>query len=164
MFRMLILLTITAMLALAAPAQAAKLKDLGWLEGHWAASGESHVEEIWNAPRAGTMTGMFRLIGGEKLRVLEYMVISEEKDGVFFRFKHFRADYSTWEGDGAPLTLKLQEAKEGRAVFRNTIAAENQPSYISYLLGDDGALTILVGGPPDEADKGETLKFVLIRQ
>ncbi|MFP4003055.1 MAG: DUF6265 family protein [Alphaproteobacteria bacterium] len=163
MFRVLVFLLVAAPLA-TAPAQAAKLKDLGWLAGHWAASGEGHVEEIWSEPRAGVMTGMFRLVMEGKPAVLEYVVISEEKDGVFLRFKHFRPDFSTWEGDNPPITMKLTEAKEGRAIFKNVMEAENQPPYVSYLLGEDGALTVLVNTLPDEAEKGETLKFILTRQ
>ncbi len=163
MFRLLIFL-LAAPLAFVIPAQAGKLKNLSWLAGHWAASGESHVEEIWSAPRAGIMTGMFRLIMDGKPAVLEYVVISEEKDGVFLRFKHFRPDFSTWEGENPPITMKLVEAKEGRAVFRNVRKAENQPPYVSYLQGKDGALTVIVNSPPDKAEDSETLKFILTRQ
>lgn len=164
MFRAFGILLIAASFVLAAPAQAAKLKDLSWLTGHWAAAGEGHVEEIWNEPMAGSMTGMFRLVNGGKLRVLEYVVISEEEDGIFYRFKHFRTDYSTWEGDAAPFTLKLKELKKGRAVFKNIKEVENQPTYISYILNEKGELTILAGSSPDKAENSETLKFVLTRQ
>lgn len=163
MFRAFVFL-LAAPLAFAVPAQAAKLKDLGWLAGHWAASGESHVQEIWSEPRAGTMTAMFRLATGNEVRVLEYVVVSEEKDGIFYRFKHFRPDYGTWEGDKPPLTLKLIEAKEGRAVFKNIVEVEDQPTYISYTLGEEGALTIVAGAAPNAPGDGETIKFVLTRQ
>jgi hypothetical protein len=152
--------------AAAAPASAhaATLKDLAWLAGHWSAEGEGRVEEIWSEPVAGTMTGMFRLVTDKELRVLEYVVISEEKGGIFYRFKHFNADYSTWEKGSLPLVFRLEDAQEGRVVFKNTREAENQPSYISYLLNKDGTLTILVGEAPDKADSGEMMTFVLKRR
>lgn len=148
----------------AAPASAAGVADLAWMAGDWQSEdGGSLVQEVWTEPRAGATTAMFRIVSGGKVRVLEYVIIAEEKDGIFYQFKHFRTDYTTWEGTNPPFRLKLIEAKPGRAVFRNTIDVEGQPTYISYLLNDKKQLVIRTGGPPDESDHPDTQEFVLTR-
>lgn len=152
-------------LAAAGQAASPSVAELAWLAGHWRAeNGENLVEEAWSDPRAGVMTGSFRLLESGEVRVLEYLVVSQEADGVFYRFKHFRPDYSTWEGDGPPLDLRLVESAPGRAVFRNTREAEGEPSYISYLLGDDGRLAVLVGEAPVTSGEYRGFRFVLTRQ
>lgn len=149
----------------AVPAAAAGVNDLAWLAGDWRSEeGGGLTQEVWTLPQAGSMTGMFRLIGGGKVRVLEYVIIAEEAGGVFYQFKHFRTDYSTWEGANPPIRMKLLEAKPGRAVFRNTRDVEGQPTYISYLRDEDGRLSILVGGSPDAPGEYDGMKFMLTRQ
>lgn len=77
--------------------------------------------------------------------------------------KHFRPDYSTWEGDDPAIRLQLIESTPGRAVFRNTREIEGQPSYISYLMGDDGRLSVLVGDAPVTEGDYRGFRFVLTR-
>lgn len=105
--------------ALSSPAfaeQAFSLENVAFLEGAWR-GGEGFVfEEIWTAPGGGVMTGMARGAEGDALRVLEYIVIAETDDGLVMRFKHFNADYSTWEEDG-PVMLTLTRAAPDDVTF-----------------------------------------------
>ena len=160
------LLSTALVLTAGSAASAASVADLAWMAGDWRSEeGEGLVQEVWTEPRAGSMTGMFRLVGGGEVRVLEYLVIADEADGVVYQFKHFRPDYTTWEGDGPPIRLELVESAPGRAVFRNTREVEGQPAYISYLLGEDGRLSVLVGGPPVAPDEDyQGFEFVLGRR
>lgn len=104
---------------LAAPVAAAQsLADLAFLEGEWRGRQDALAfEEIWSAPGGGVITGMARGERDGALAVLEYIVIAEEDAGVMMRFKHFNADYTTWETEG-PVVLRFVEAKENDALFR----------------------------------------------
>lgn len=104
-----------ALLAASPAAAEPRLEDLRFLEGAWRAP-DGSFEEIWSGPAGGVMTAMARAADGDALRVLEYVVVTREGDAVVMRFKHFRADYSTWEEDG-PVTLTLVSVGEGEAVF-----------------------------------------------
>lgn len=160
-----LLLGVLVLMSTSSSAAAGGVEQLAWLAGNWVSEeGGGLVQEVWTQPRAGAMTGMFRLIDGDEVRVLEYLVIADEADGVFYQFKHFRSDYTTWEGEGPPIRLELVESSRGRAVFQNTREVEGQPAYISYLLGEDGRLSVFVGGPPVESGDYDGFQFVLIRQ
>ena len=114
------------------------LSDLAFLEGRWRGGDEGFVfEETWNSAEGGVMTGMARGVRGGELAVLEYIVVSEEEDGVFMRFKHFRADYSTWEDD-EPLTLRFTQAKEGDVIFHSDDPQSEVQTIRYFLTGDDG--------------------------
>ena len=81
-----------------APRGAVAVAQLNWLAGDWqAADKDGFVQEAWLEPVNGFRSGMFRLFAGERLVVHEYMLIAAEAETVVLRFKHFRADYSTWE-------------------------------------------------------------------
>lgn len=157
------LAALLAALALAGPAldraAAQSLSDLAFLEGSWRGGdgGAFVFEETWFPPAAGVMTGMARGYRGETLSVLEYIVVAEEAAGVVKRFKHYRADFSTWESDG-PLTLRLVEAKPGDVLFRN-VDPQAEVQTIRYVLGGDGALTAEIGLVRDGAPGGFTLVF-----
>ena len=107
-------------LARSAPAlaeQAYSLKDVAFLEGAWLGGDEDFIfEETWTAPAGGVMTGMARGAAGGELRVLEYIIIAETEDGLTMRFKHFNADFTTWEENG-PVILKLAKAGPNDVVF-----------------------------------------------
>ena len=103
--------------ATSAQADDYSLDDLRFLTGDWR-GGEGFVfEETWSPPRAGVMTGMARGSTDDALRVLEYIVIAEEADAIVMRFKHFNADYSTWEEEGEMVTLYLTDVKDKDVTF-----------------------------------------------
>lgn len=152
-------------IALGGSAAAASIEDLAWMAGDWRnGDGQNLTQEVWTEPMAGSMTGMFRLIQNAAVRVYEYVVITEEFDGIYYQFKHFRPDYSTWEGAGPHLRFELIDSEPGRAVFKNTGEIEGQPAYISYLRGDDGRVTVLVGAAPTAGNGYEGFRFVLTRE
>ncbi len=100
-----------------AAAQESAFDDVAFLEGHWEGGGDGFdFEETWYAAEAGVMTGMARGTADGALRVLEYLIIAEEEDGLVLRYKHFNPDYSTWEQEG-PIALPLTEAGENDVTF-----------------------------------------------
>lgn len=126
-----------------------RLVDLAWLQGHWVSSGEEgKAEEIWFSPEGGVMTGMFRSVGADGFQVAELLLITAEEDGIILRFKHFRADYSNWEGDGPPITLILSHVSTDEILFTDPEAQEGDVASLHYeRQGDDGlSATIALAG------------------
>lgn len=142
----------------AGPAGAQTLADFAFVEGAWRGGNDALAfEEVWSAPAAGVMTGMARGWSGQSLRVLEYIVVEETEAGVFMRFKHFNADYSTWETDG-PIVLRLVESKERDVLFRND-DPDAEVQSIRYFSTADRALQADVALLDDGAPAGFTLLF-----
>jgi hypothetical protein len=128
------------------------LEDVAFIAGHWEGPlFGGRAEEVWLAPDGGTMLGVFRLVstnreGVERTGVIEYLLFTQTAEGVTFRFKHFRTDYTTWE-TGEPLTFDLVEAGENLAVFASDI--QKQPDRMTFRIDDEGRLCVLVEGEED---------------
>ncbi len=105
-----------ALSAAAAQSRTFTFADLAFLEGHWRGGEEFKFEETWRAAEGGVMTAMARGVSNGELRVLEYIVVSEEDAGLVMRFKHYNADFTTWEQDG-PVTMLLTDAGEHDVTF-----------------------------------------------
>jgi len=140
------------------------IKDAAFLEGHWRGEQDGMMfEEVWLAPEGGVMTGMARGVNKGRLAVLEYIIIADMNVGTFMRFQHFNADYTTWEMDEGAITLRLVEAKEGDALFRNDDPKEEVQSVHYYLTGKDmlqADIVLLEDGAPG----GFSLTFRKIRK
>ncbi len=120
------------------------LDDLVWLAGSWHGEGlGGELEEYWTLASGGTMLGVFRLVVDDKVRVIEYVLITQEEDRIAFRFKHFRTDYTTWEEDG-PLEFTLISVSEREAIFHSDVSDQHAPRRITYRLTDEGDLAALV--------------------
>ena len=112
---------LAALVIVAAPcftATAQRLDDLAFLVGYW--RGEAFggvVEEIWLPAEGNVMHAVFRTVSDGAMGFSEFIQITVDDGAVIMRFAHFRADYTTWEGDGPPMTLRLTKALPGQAVF-----------------------------------------------
>lgn len=106
-----------------APVTAPKptLADFAWLEGRWRGDwGPRIAEQAWLAPKAGVMTGLFRLVEGDKTLVLELFTLVEKPEGIAFYFRHFTPELVPWEKfQATDLNLASLDAKE--AVFENAV-------------------------------------------
>ncbi len=103
------------------------------------------------------MTGMARGVSGGQLRVLEYIVVSEEETGVIMRFKHYDADFSTWE-KGGPVTLMLTVASDNDVTFSADPPSETVKS-IRYWMSDETTLQADVATIEDGEEHGFSLIF-----
>jgi hypothetical protein len=133
------------------------IEDLAFMAGHW--QGEifgGKGEEAWLGPAGGTMLGVFRLVHDGKTSVTEYLMITEEEDGIVFRFKHFDPDYRAWEEED-PLTFHLVDHEKGRAALFEC-PVEQSPKRMTYRLREDGKLSILLES--EEDGKTETVEAV----
>ena len=166
MIKILSLIVICGALIGAAPAPAdqeagvkpASLTDMAFLAGHWRGEEGLVFEEIWSAPEGGVMTGMARGVADGQLRVLEYIIVAEEEDGLVMRFKHFNADYSTWEEDGAVIELWLTAKGENDVTFSADPPSQTVKSVRYWKPAEDRlqADVVLVN---DGEEGGFTLKF-----
>lgn len=155
-----LIIAFTLLLAAASPARAGEnpLDDLAFMTGAWRGGEEFIFEETWKAPAARIMTGMARGRQAGALRVLEYIVVSEEADGVIMRFNHFNADYSTWEKDGAVVMLALTSARENDVTFSADPPSETVKS-IRYWMPAEYMLQADVVLVEDGVEDGFSLVF-----
>lgn len=106
------------------------LSDFAWLEGKWqGAWGPRIAEEVWTAPKAGQMLGLFRVIENDKTLVIEVFSLFETPDGVALRFRHFTPALVPWEQSGVT-TMKLAEFGAKSAIFENS--AGGQPKRAAF--------------------------------
>ncbi len=76
----------------------ATLQDVSWLVGSWTGDAfGSAFEEVWNAPSAGSMVGMWKLMKDDQVVFYELMLIVEEEGSLSLKVKHFADDFSAWE-------------------------------------------------------------------
>jgi uncharacterized protein DUF6265 len=105
----------------ASAASAAKLADFSWLEGRWRGEwGPRVAEQVWLAPKAGVMEGMFRLLESDKTLVLEFFTLVQKPDGIAFYFRHFTPTLAPWEKSEATL-LNLATIDGKKTVFENPL-------------------------------------------
>lgn len=115
-----------------ASAFAGDFDNLDFMTGHWRGEVSGGVVEEWWSPAAGgAKIAAFRWARDEATDVIELVIVSEEAEGVFLRFKHFNADYSTWEAD-EPNVYPLVSAKDGRTEFRRLTPNEDVPDALIY--------------------------------
>jgi len=106
-----------------APMSASKptLIDFAWLEGRWRGDwGPRVAEQAWFAPKAGVITGLFRLVEGDKTLVLELFTLVEKSDGIDFFVRHFTPDLVPWEKSAATV-LNLASLDPQKADFENAV-------------------------------------------
>lgn len=125
--------------ARSAPVQklaAAKLADLGWLEGRWRGDwGPRIAEQVWMAPKAGLMLGVFRLIEGDKPLVIELFSMVQRPDGINFYFRHFTSELVPWEkSDATMLNLASMDGK--KIDFENPASGMPQRSILTRIDAD----------------------------
>ncbi len=98
---------------------APKLNDLSWLEGRWRGEwGPRVAEQIWMAPKAGVMAGMFSVIETDKTLVIELFSLEQKTASIDFYLRHFTPELAPWESD-KPTMLRLTSADGKKFVFEN---------------------------------------------
>jgi len=97
---------------------AASITDLQWIEGSW--TGEAfggQTEEVWTAPSAGSMMGMFKLISDGDISFYELMTISQKEKSLIMRIKHFNDDMKGWEEKDEVVEFPLVDIKKNAVYF-----------------------------------------------
>lgn len=139
------------------PVSAGNFDKLAFLQGHWQSSNDGFFfEEIWTGAAGGVMTAMARGTHNHNLAVLEYILITQEENEFVMRFKHFNADYSNWDGEKEPITLRLTELSANNAVF-TTDDKNAKVTSIRYFINDEQQLVAEIG----TVENGKANNFTL---
>lgn len=94
------------------------ISELSWIQGSW--QGEAfggQTEEIWSAPSAGSMMGMFKLISEGEISFYELMTIVEKEGTLLLRIKHFDKDMKGWEEKDTSVEFPLVDKKRNAVYF-----------------------------------------------
>ncbi len=111
----------------------ATIDAAAWLAGRWVGEGLGGFnEETWNPPRAGVMTGMYRLLKADKTVLYEFLLIMEEKGSLVLKLRHFNPDFSAWEEKAKTIDFPLVAVEPGTVHFDG----------LSFIRQDDGSLRI----------------------
>ena len=131
------LLVLAATLAPEARAAAAPIDALAWMAGVWEGEQDGiQMEEVWLAPKGGTMLGVHRDVKGGRTPSFEFFRIEATEDAL---------TYWASPRSRTPTPFKMKEQTPGkRVVFENP--EHDFPQRIHYWLGDDGALHAKVEG------------------
>jgi hypothetical protein len=92
--------------------------DLAFLAGTWRGEAEGMVfEETWLPPVAGNLTGVFRLVTGGGVELVEIMTLTDGAEGMTYRLRHFDTALVPWasEVDG-PMRSSGVTAVDGDSV------------------------------------------------
>ena len=109
------------------------------------------------------MMGAFRLVIDGELSVIEYMMITEEENRIVYRFKHFNADYTTWEDD-RPLEFTLISASGREAVFHSEVAGQDSPRRLTYRLAGEANLVVVVAGSDEQGNLTDSFEIRFSRR
>lgn len=135
----LVVLALLAQMAGApeAPRQPGSVETLAWMAGTWEGRDKEglEMEEVWLAPKGGTMLGLHRDVARGRTVSFEFLRIAVEKDGVVY-----------WASPGgrAATPFKLAETDVRRVVFANP--AHDFPKRILYWIDAAGALHARIEG------------------
>jgi len=78
------------------------------LVGAWTGTAfGQQFEEVWNAPSAGTMVGMYKQFAGDSVSFYELCLLTEESGTLVLKVKHFHADFSAWEDKAETVDFPL---------------------------------------------------------
>ncbi|MEO1534419.1 MAG: DUF6265 family protein [Planctomycetota bacterium] len=131
--------------SLLAPQPTIDAADLGFLAGTWrGAAGPIIYEETWLPPRAGNLTGVFRMVtpgddGEQTVSVVEIMTITEARDSndLVYRLRHFNTSLVPWasEADG-PIEAIVTLGGERRVRFEPTDTGSGIRSFEYAVEGD----------------------------
>lgn len=84
----------------ATDATAPTADDLAFLAGSWRGEAEGMTfEETWLPPAAGNLTGVFRLVTGDSVELVEIMTLTEEGGGMTYRLRHFDTALVPWKSE-----------------------------------------------------------------
>ncbi len=117
------------------PRAAATLDQIAWLQGPW--EGEAFggtFEEVWSAPSAGTMMGMWKLLDDGEVSFYELQLLVEEEGSLTLKVKHFHPDFKAWEDKAEYTTFPLVRLTEEGAFFDGLTFKRQGPDRLQVFL------------------------------
>jgi len=120
----------------AVPAPKSAIANFAWLEGSWQGEwGPRVAEQVWLAPKAGEMFGLFRLVESDKTLVIELFTLVEKDGGVNFYFRHFTPELLPWEKSDATV-LNLADFDVKKFDFENPLNGMPKRAILTRLDAD----------------------------
>lgn len=96
----------------------AAVPDLGWLAGHWRGPALGGIsEEVWSAPEANSMMGMYRLMKDGDVVFYEILSIQPDGGSLVLALKHFNPDLTGWEEQNEVRRFRLLKLTPDEAYF-----------------------------------------------
>jgi len=97
---------------------AATIEDASWLVGSWVGTGfGQRFEAVWNPPSAGTMIGLFKLLGDDGVTFYELLLLSVEDGSLSLKVKHFNPDFTAWEEKADYVNFRLVKKEDDALHF-----------------------------------------------
>ncbi|MEL6256207.1 MAG: DUF6265 family protein [Bacteroidota bacterium] len=97
---------------------AANLLDYDWIAGSWKGKAfGGTVEEVWTHPSGGSMMGSFKLVVKGEVGFYELMTITQEKETILMRLKHFHGNLKGWEEKDETVDFPLVKAEKNKLYF-----------------------------------------------
>ncbi|MFC1799395.1 DUF6265 family protein [Candidatus Eisenbacteria bacterium] len=125
----------------ASPLADASLDDLVWLAGSWSGRIDGDdFEEVWSAPSAGAMMGMFKHVSDGSVRFYEFMTITREAEQIDLTIKHFNPDLVGWEEKDGAARFVLTRSTGKQAVFHQS--SGDKPLWLVYESPDRSTLKV----------------------
>ncbi len=141
----LVLLTANGF-AQSTPIPPATTADFAWLAGSW----EGHmvgrpgvVDITFTKPKAGTVTGVMRLVDNDKVLVVELLTIVDAPTGTEMRFRHFSTSLEAYESPFKQ-SMRLSSHSATTDVF------ENATPYDKAVMSTQPRITKFIRRGPDE--------------
>ncbi len=98
---------------------AATLDDASWLVGSWTGTAFGQTfEQVWNAPSAGSMIGLFKLYDDDGVSFYELLQLTTQDDTLSLKVKHFNADFTAWEDKADYVDFRLVKIEEDALALR----------------------------------------------
>ena len=119
---------------------AASLEDAAWLVGSWTGTAfGKRFEEVWNAPSAGTMVGMFKVFDDTGIDFYEILVLEVEEGTLSLKVKHFGADFVAWEDKPDFVNFRLVKLEVNALHFGGISFYRRDPDNIdAYIVLKEG--------------------------
>lgn len=96
----------------------ASLSEMSWLTGVWRGSGlGADNEEIWSAPRADVMIGMYRMIQDGVPVLFEFLMLRQIEGSLVLQLKHFDSQLHGWEERDQSMTFPFVAQRGARMYF-----------------------------------------------
>ena len=120
----------------------ATLDDVSWMVGSWVGEGlGGQVEEVWAAPSAGSMLGLFKAYKDGKPSFYEFFALVEEEGSLILKLKHFHPNLDGWEAKDDYVSFPLVAVEEGVAYFGGLtyrlVAPDEMHAHVAVSRGDE---------------------------
>lgn len=138
---------------------AADIQQLAFMTGHWRGeAGGKQIEEIWNAPESGSMTGMYREMQDGRTTFYEFLNIEQGDSGPVLLIEHFDPGLRGWEDKGKPASFHIKDfLPAGEVVFESNDTAN--PLLLTYSRTGRNTMDVLLERMRDGKWMKQTYKY-----